>query len=233
MSFAWETPPRIIGHRGAPREAIENTLAAFEACMRQGVRAVELDARLSSDGRVVVHHDEELGRVIAGHGRVEDHDAEALRAKGIPLLDEVLALDLVFDIELKFDAANAPELPRRTLDVVRRAGALDRALVTSFDPELADAYARLADRPAGIILPFAPEPSDLASYPRLTCVALAEDAAFRETIALCRKAERRVLVWTVNDEASARRLLAEGAAGVITDRPGPLARSIGEGALGS
>lgn len=228
VSFRWsDEPPRVIGHRGSPREATENTLASFEACARHGVRAVELDARLTLDGAVVVHHDAELGRVVPGEGPVEALLASELRAKGVPLLEEVLALGLMVNVELKSDAANAPALPQKVLDVVRRADALDRVLVTSFDHELADEYARLAGRKAGAIFPYAPDADDLAGFPRLAVVALAEDAALPEAIELCRALDRQVLVWTVNDEASARRLLEDGAAGVITDRPGPLARSLG------
>ncbi|HVM46281.1 MAG TPA: glycerophosphodiester phosphodiesterase, partial [Candidatus Thermoplasmatota archaeon] len=117
MSFAWDRPPRVIGHRGAPREAPENTLPSFRACLRDGVRAVELDARLSRDGRVVVHHDAALGRVVPGDAFVAGTESEALRALGIPLLEEVLALDLLVNVELKADAPNADELPRRALDV--------------------------------------------------------------------------------------------------------------------
>lgn len=228
MSFHWDEPPRVIGHRGAPREAPENTLASFHACARAGVRAAELDARLTIDGRVVVHHDPELGRIVPGEGRVEDMTADALRAKGVALLEDVLALELLLNVELKADASNASDLPARTLELVRRANALDRVLVTSFESELADEYARLAERPAGMILPYAPEPEDLESFPRLRFVALAEDAALPEAIASCRALDRKVLVWTVNDEENARRLLHDGAAGVITDRPGPLARRLGE-----
>ena len=226
----WRHPPRVIGHRGSPREAPENTLASFAAAAKHA-RAVELDARLSSDGVVVVHHDRELGRVLPGTERVEDLTAAELRARGAPTLREVLALDpaLLVNVELKSDMDDASGLPGAAREAVERAGARERALVTSFDWELADRYARLAGDDAGAIVPFAPEPGELASFPRLRYVALAEDAALAEVLRPLAK-ERVVLVWTVNDERSARRVLEEGAAGVITDRPGPLARSLGEGA---
>ena len=218
--------PRVIGHRGAPREATENTLASFEAARRAGVRAVELDARLAADGIVVVHHDAELGRVIAGEGRIEALAAPALVEKGIPLLSAVLALPLLVNVEIKSDADNARELPRRVLDAARRADAVERVLVTSFDHELADEYARLSGDPAGMIVPFPPD-EELASFPRLRYVALGVDAALPETIDACRRAERRVMVWTVNDEPTARAVLAMGAHAVITDRPGAFVRALG------
>lgn len=228
MGFAWDSPPRVIGHRGAPHDAVENTLASFEAARAAGARAVELDARLSADGFVVVHHDVELGRVVPGEGRIEDLPVALLRARGVPLLAEVLALPLLVNVEIKADAENAQRLPARVLDVVRATGALERVLVTSFDHALADEYARLSDRPAGAIFPYAPEEADL--MPRLPFVALAEDAAIPETLDALAALGRKTLVWTVNEERSAARLLAEGASGIITDRPGPLARFLGEGA---
>lgn len=227
MPFLWDRPPRVIGHRGSPREAPENTLASFEAARADGVAAIELDARLSADGEVVVHHDAELGRILPGAEPLESLPGAELRRRGAPFLREVLAMpDLLVDLELKADAQNAADLPRAAWEAVRRAGAEDRVLATSFDPALADAYARLSGRPAGAISPYAPEPDELASWPRLRFLALSEDAAVDEAIALANEAGRVVLVWTVNDEASASRLLAEGAAGIITDRPGALQRAL-------
>lgn len=229
MAFGWDHPPRVVGHRGSPREAIENTIASFRAAA-QHASAVELDARLSVDGEVVVHHDAELGRVIRGEGAVEQLRADALQALGVPRLRDVLALDVLVNVELKGDASNAAALPQRVHEVVAEAGALDRVLVSSFDHELADHYARLAGRSGGMIVPYAPEPADMGAYPRLSYVMLAEDAALNDVLHACRAAGKKVYVWTVNDEEHARALVEGGAAGVITDRPGPLARALGEGA---
>lgn len=225
MPWSWDPPPRVIGHRGSPREATENTLASFEAAARV-VGAVELDARLSADDAVVMHHDAELGRVIPGEGAIEMLASDTLRARGVPLLADVLALPLAVDIELKPDASNAGALPRLALDAARKAGAEARVVASSFDWELADVYARLSGQPAGAIAPYPPSVEDLASFPRLRLVMLAEDAALPEVVDALRAAGRRVLVWTVNDASSARRLLASGVDGIITDRPGALAKAL-------
>ena len=47
----------IIGHRGAAGLAPENTLSAFKRACEIGVDAIELDALLTADGKIVVHHD--------------------------------------------------------------------------------------------------------------------------------------------------------------------------------
>src|SRR5690242_17262551 len=51
------SPPTIIAHRGASREAPENTLAAFARALALGADGIELDVHRTADGGVVVHHD--------------------------------------------------------------------------------------------------------------------------------------------------------------------------------
>ena len=55
----------IIGHRGASREAPENTLASFMLAFAQGADGVEADFRLTRDGRIVCLHDDSTGRTSA------------------------------------------------------------------------------------------------------------------------------------------------------------------------
>ena len=57
---------RVIAHRGASAAAPENTIEAFLLARELGADWVELDARRTRDGAIVVHHDDTLadGRVI-------------------------------------------------------------------------------------------------------------------------------------------------------------------------
>src|SRR5438309_3583712 len=52
-----------IAHRGASADAPENTMRAIDLAWRQGVDAVEIDVRLTRDGRLVLCHDEDAQRV--------------------------------------------------------------------------------------------------------------------------------------------------------------------------
>ena len=51
-----------IAHRGARAFAPENTLAAFRKAKRLGCQMFEIDVRMSRDGELIVHHDEQLTR---------------------------------------------------------------------------------------------------------------------------------------------------------------------------
>lgn len=55
----------IQGHRGARGHLPENTLPAFRLALEMGVDTLELDAGITRDGVVVVHHDRRLNPDVA------------------------------------------------------------------------------------------------------------------------------------------------------------------------
>ena len=119
----------------------ENSLAAFRAAAEKGY-GVELDVQLSSDGYVVVFHDDTLDRVCGVHGNVIDFSLAELQQmklldtqETIPLFTDVLAV-LQQDagpviVELKSGSRN-DELCKKTLDLLRAFPGV--YCVESFDP---------------------------------------------------------------------------------------------------
>lgn len=100
----------IVGHRGAPGKAPENTLLSFEQAICIGVDWIEFDVRKSRDGVLVVIHDEMVDRTTGGSGRVRDmsfSELERLDAgagQRIPSLQQVIDLArgrVRMDIEIK------------------------------------------------------------------------------------------------------------------------------------
>jgi glycerophosphoryl diester phosphodiesterase len=75
----------VIGHRGAPLVAAENSVASFRAASDAGADGVELDVRRTADGGFAVHHDAHLadGRPVVTLGRAE-------LSRDIPDLDAAL-----------------------------------------------------------------------------------------------------------------------------------------------
>ena len=80
-------PARLLGHRGSPKQHVENTLESFAAAIDAGLDGFELDVQRTLDGRLVTHHDFHLadGRLIAAlkHSELPAH---------IPTLEAVLLL---------------------------------------------------------------------------------------------------------------------------------------------
>jgi glycerophosphoryl diester phosphodiesterase len=63
---------KIIGHRGARGLASENTLAAIEQALIYKVDEIEIDVRVTSDGRVVLSHDS-IVMDLSGHKMIISH----------------------------------------------------------------------------------------------------------------------------------------------------------------
>ena len=72
--------PRVWAHRGASVSFPENTLSAFQGAIDAGADGVELDVHLSSDGRLVVTHDEDTVRVTGKQGRIATMTLAEIRA---------------------------------------------------------------------------------------------------------------------------------------------------------
>jgi glycerophosphoryl diester phosphodiesterase len=80
VSLDWLTA-RPVAHRGLHDAAggiIENTAGAFRAAIAGGY-AIETDVQISADGEAMVHHDDALGRLTEGEGRLDSFGAAALK----------------------------------------------------------------------------------------------------------------------------------------------------------
>ncbi|MHB8604670.1 MAG: glycerophosphodiester phosphodiesterase [Thermoplasmatota archaeon] len=234
---SWTSPPRVIAHRGASAERAENTLGAFARAAELGIRAWELDVRLTRDSVPVVLHDEDLARTTDGEGRVSDLSAAEVaklamrRAPGesVPTLAAVARLALatgsLLDVELKPDGGEPDALAAASVAALRDAGALPLTLFTSFAGEMLDAVADLArEVPRGLIC-LAPPDDEIITAARLSgwsALVLPLAAADTSTIARVRDAKIASLVWTVDDPEEGRRLLAAGASALISDDPAAL-----------
>lgn len=108
---------KMYAHRGLHNaERAENSMSAFKAAVEGGY-GIELDVRLSKDGKLVVFHDDTLDRVVGREGKVIDFTAEELAkfslngtADGVPLFSDVLTLvdgRVPLLVEIKEDPGNS------------------------------------------------------------------------------------------------------------------------------
>ncbi|MFN8036968.1 MAG: glycerophosphodiester phosphodiesterase [Acidimicrobiia bacterium] len=232
--------PLVLGHRGAPLAAEENTLEAFRIALAMGADGVELDVRRTRDGNLVVHHD----ATAPGVGVLADRSLGELRAARpeIPTLDESLSLleGAMVNVEIKnfpqdpdFDASQrvvddvVALLHARSgrdrvivssfnLGTVDRVRALDGTIGTGFltllgfDP--LDACTVAADRGHAALHP------DVRSLPGPIAPAVVERAA---ALGLA------VNTWTVDAAEEVVRLAAAGVDAIITNRPDVARRALG------
>ena len=228
----------MIAHRGASRDAPENTPAAFEAAIALGADAVELDVRRTSDGVLVVHHNASRRGVplalltYSALVRLSRHEP--------PRLETVLDLcagRIALDIEIK-----EPGYEAEVIEAASARFPRERLLYTSFEESVISTIRRLdPDARCGLLLGpgrlrtrtqrFEALPFDLAERCGANLVAV------HQWLAPLRRRGRRVagtgllaeatargfplIVWTVDGPQRLRSYLADGrVAGIITDLPG-------------
>lgn len=227
----------IYAHRGASGDAPENTMAAFRLAVAQGAEGIELDIQMTSDGKLVVIHDETLDRTTNGHGPVAaltydelrqydaSHTFTAFRGEPVPLLSEVLELlqptSLELNIELKNSSLPYPGMEEETIRLVREFGMERRTVFSSFNhysvaklsglaPEIEAAilYGERLYRPWAYAAGFGAR----GLHPWFRHV----DA---ETVRSAREAGVKIRPFTVNEDADIVQMLESGVDAVITNYP--------------
>lgn len=214
---------KVIGHRGAPRLARENTVAAFRAAAEVGADMVELDVRRTADGTLVVHHDAALSdaRLIVESRRSDLPD-------WLPDLEAALAAceGMGVNIEIKNSPADPDFDPgdvvaQLVADVVARLRMHERVIVSSFNPQTVAASRAAGMRTALLVSP----EFDAAAYIDLTAAAghaalhPFDTSVTRELIDDAHAAGLAVNVWTVDDPDRIRQLAAWGIDGICTNVP--------------
>lgn len=147
---------RPIAHRGlhdAARGVIENTAGAIDAAIA-GRYGIEVDLQISSDGEAMVHHDDALGRLTDGDGRLAEMSAAELKrvpfrasAERMLTLPELLErvggrVALVLELKSRFDGDD-----RLVARVAKTLAAYAGPVAAmSFDPVMIAALRRIAPR---------------------------------------------------------------------------------------
>lgn len=234
---AFESKARlgIVGHRGGrgpdenPPWPTENTVAAFERAIGEGVDAIELDVRTCATGEVVVFHDPDLKRMSGERDvrLVRDVSYVDLATEHrVPTLRDVLALavdrNVGVNVEVKYDFVDRVRLVRDVVAIIDEHPRAD-VLVSSFDPRIL-ARVRMLRPKMRVAFLTTTERAWSLPFARTLHPALAYAVHFERTQAddaLVRKAKSRGLhvgVWTVNDADEARAFRRAGADWIITDR---------------
>ncbi len=157
----------VFAHRGGSRLAPENTIAAFDRAVSEGVDGLELDVHLAKDGEVVVCHDASVNRTTEGAGAIASMTARELaaldagyhfsdgdgrrpfrgRGIGIPTLREIVARYPAHRliVEMKDDET---ALAQATLRVIREADGFARTCLGSFHLDVIEDVRRREPRAA-------------------------------------------------------------------------------------
>jgi len=240
--------PMLVAHRGGAKLAPENTLPAFRSAVEEwGADMLEMDVRLTRDGRVVVIHDDTVDRTTDGTGLVSDFTLAEVRGldagyhfvdldgrptfRGrsvrVPTFGEVLDAcpSVWLNVEAKEAAVAGP-----LVEEIRKHRQEHRVLVAAEHEENrqdARGYEGpwgASSRDSALFWLLHRVPGGGAYTPRVDVFQLPERWRGLRVVTsrFVREAHRRnipVHVWTVDDPDDMRRLLSLGVDAIVSDRP--------------
>jgi len=232
--------PILIAHRGFSIRAPENTLSAFILAADCGADAIELDVKLSRDGRVVVIHDQTVDRTTDGSGDVGTFSLEGIKelqitssfgenfpGEKIPTLEEVfetVGSRIHLNIELTNYKTPGDDLVPKVCSLITEYNVQDKVLLSSFFPaNLKKAHKFLPDIPCGLLAwkGWMGLPTRIWGWRNLTyfsCHPYYSDVDTDLIISL-HEAQKRIFVWTVNEKIMLEQLIHMGIDGIFTDDP--------------
>jgi len=219
-----------IAHRGAKGYEPENTLKAFQKALELNADGIELDVHLSSDGHIIVMHDETIDKMTNGKGAINTFSLAELKSflvakqYQIPTLNEVF--DLVnkkcfINVELKNADTSAKVVSLIEAYIAEKDWSYDHFIISSFDWNALQEVQNLNPKiPIGVLteenmntaLAFAESIKAKAIHPDFHLLNT-------ENVQEMRQKGFLVFPWTVNTEEDILKVKSYKVNGIISDNP--------------
>ena len=219
-----------IGHRGASGYEPENTLISFEKAIDLNADGIELDVHLSSDGHLVVIHDETIDRTTNGKGEVYTMTLQELKSfnagknQEIPTLIEVFELvnrRCFINIELKGIGTAKPLNDLINQYISDKKWGISDFLISSFDWEMMEEMAFLNPKIRIGVLTEKSIEKALAFAKKIKAFSIHPDYELlsKENVALMHENGFGVFPWTVNSKEAIQKVKSFKVNGIISNFP--------------
>jgi glycerophosphoryl diester phosphodiesterase len=235
--------PLLIGHRGIPEFAPENSITGAILAKKMNVGCIEVDAMLCRDNRSIIYHDESLKRCSGIDGMVSDYDYNELLKFGIcenfhlknvyseeqiPLMREMILkcrdIDLLLNIEIKCEESDLFSA-NVICKEIEKYGNPEQIVISSYNINaLKFAKQILPKYQRNYIVDKIPSNwLDIVYELECSAIVVSYDDNSMDSIIELLKYGIRIYVFTINDLKTYRKLNSLGI-GVFSDRPYTLSK---------
>ena len=236
---------KVFAHRGFSGLYPENTMLAFQKAIEAGADGIELDIHCSSDGKLVIIHDENLVRTTGYNVLVSELTLKELTSirtsktmddafeSTIPSFEEFCDFasknSFITNVEIKTNNTWYKNIEKKAVDMVRAFHLDDRIIFSSFNWLSVMRAKQLAPHiKCGL----------LYDAQHLKVAAEAKEAGLQylhpdfnllddNVVAECKKNGIGLNVWTVNSEDQVKKLIEWDANAVISNYPDMCIRQLG------
>ena len=233
----------IVAHRGASKDAPENTLEAFRLAWLQNADAIEGDFRLTKDDQIVCMHDENTLRTCGEKLIVSESSYSELcrldasfqfdniPSQSVPLLSDVFKIvpdNKAVYIEVKCGPEIVPALITAIINSNLRK---EQISIIAFDTSVIKALKSVAPHIKANLLYDVALPVDSSELlDRLKNTKAdglgSNNMNSKELIDVITQAGFEYHSWTVDDSKTAKKLLEWGVNSITTNRPGYLKQQL-------
>ena len=223
----------VLAHRGGSIESYENTLHSFEYSKSIGCKYIETDVQISSDGIPYIFHDESLKRILGDDiifSSLSSQDIDSIKifdTHSIPKLEDAHTQfpDLFFQIDVKTDEVAIP-----ALNIITKLNAEDRVCIASFNSERLE---RIRNINSNICISMGPKEILrllLASFGlykkpiqgdclQIPIYQYGLKLVTKRFVNFAHSRGLKIIVWTINDNKTFKKLIDLNVDGIITDKP--------------
>ena len=229
MTLAAAAQTKIVAHRGYwdCAGSAQNSITSLKLADKIGCYGSEFDVHLTKDGVIVVHHDQNVGKIDIQTSTYKALKKERLKnGEKIPTLEQYLdagkdlSCKLVLEIKRQMVQSHEDSLVRQCVDMVKSKGLTDRIVWISFSGKACELLHQL--------LPDAHIQYLLGDWDPKTIKAKGLSgidyeqkvlALHPEWIKDCHDLGLVVNVWTVNDLNTINQFIKAGVDFITTNAP--------------
>lgn len=229
MTLATAAQTKIVAHRGYwdCAGSAQNSITSLKLADKIGCYGSEFDVHLTKDGVIVVHHDQNVGKIDIQTSTYKALKKERLKnGEKIPTLEQYLnagkdlSCKLVLEIKRQMVQSHEDSLVRQCVDLVKSKGLTDRIVWISFSGKACELLHQL--------LPDAHIQYLLGDWDPKTIKAKGLSgidyeqkvlALHPEWIKECHDLGLVVNVWTVNDLNTINQFIKAGVDFITTNAP--------------
>lgn len=222
----------ITAHRGASLSYPENTMAAFKAAKELGADWIELDVQETKDGKIVIAHDRNLGRVTGVNKNVDEMSFDEIRkldagkrknkkfeGEKVPTLNEVIKFakknNIRLNIEIK-PVNNSASIEEKVVKIIKQNEFEKMCVVSSLNYDALKNVKNISKK-IKTVYNMALAIGKITELEYADAFSVEAMNVNENLVSLVHNSGKEIYAWTVNSEEKISRMINLRVDNIITD----------------